>query len=85
MFKKIHFSSVCDIAIKSGKISAVGENLPDAKEEIDATECYVVPGLIDMHTHVYEHATELGVNPDEKCLARGNCKSMYKFIKQFHL
>ena len=38
---------------------------------IDAGGCLVVPGLIDVHAHVYEHATELGVDPDSTCLARG--------------
>ena len=37
----------------------------------DATGCLVCPGLIDMHAHVYEHATPLGVNPDMSCLSRG--------------
>ena len=40
-------------------------------KEIDASGCLVVPGLIDFHVHVYEHCTQLGVNPDDNCLARG--------------
>ena len=40
-------------------------------KEIDATGCLIVPGLIDCHVHVYEHCTQLGVNPDDNCLARG--------------
>ena len=43
-----------------------------ATEEHDACGLYVSPGWIDLHTHVYEHATELGVNVDKHCLARGN-------------
>ena len=43
-----------------------------AKEEYDARGLYVSPGWIDLHTHVYEHATQLGVNVDQHCLAKGN-------------
>ena len=39
---------------------------------VDADGCVVVPGLIDIHAHVFEHATVLGVNPDKTCLARGS-------------
>lgn len=62
---------VADIAITHGKISAIGQNLPEGKEEVDAKGCIVCPGLIDIHAHVYEYATVLGVNPDVTCLARG--------------
>ena len=27
--------------------------------------------MIDLHAHVYEYATTLGVNPDKTCLLRG--------------
>ena len=64
---------LCDIAIQDGKIVAVGRDLPDAcdNNEFDAKGCYVVPGLIDIHVHVYQYCTVLGANPDESCLARG--------------
>ena len=42
------------ILIENGKIAAVGEdvNIPDDAEIIDASGCYVTPGLIDCHTHI---------------------------------
>ncbi|MDQ1280309.1 MAG: dihydroorotase [Thermoproteota archaeon] len=42
------------IAIKNGKIMAVGrqESLPKASETIDAENGIVIPGLIDIHTHL---------------------------------
>lgn len=43
------FGSV-DIEISAAKISIVGQNLT-ASEQIDATDCYVIPGLIDTHFH----------------------------------
>ncbi len=53
--------AVMDIAIKAGKIFKVGKNLPasDAKQVVDATGLKVVPGIIDMHAHVFA-----GTQPD---------------------
>ena len=69
---QVHFN----VAVKDGKILDVFE--PDAnicvyeaKEKYDASGCYVMPGLIDVHVHCYEHVTSLGINPDDACLARG--------------
>ncbi len=44
-----------DLAIKDDKIASVAGNIPQsqATKTIDATNLYVVPGLIDMHTHVF--------------------------------
>ena len=61
----------CDIAIHGGKIAQIGGQNLIGQKEIDASGCMVVPGLIDCHVHVYEHCTQLGVNADETCLARG--------------
>src|SRR6266576_3707557 len=43
-----------DVAITAGKIAAVGQNLPreNATHIIDATGKYVLPGGIDVHTHL---------------------------------
>ena len=42
-----------DVAIDGGRISAVGTDLArDATEVIDATGQLVLPGVIDVHTHV---------------------------------
>jgi dihydropyrimidinase len=45
---------VGDIAISSGKIAAIGEGLPreNATHIIDAGGKYVLPGGIDVHTHL---------------------------------
>jgi allantoinase len=43
-----------DIAIKDGKIAAIGPDLPGAAEEIDAHGLHVFPGLIDVHLHFNE-------------------------------
>ncbi len=42
-----------DVLIEGGKISAIGQNLPDKDAEIiDASGLYVLPGGIDPHTHL---------------------------------
>lgn len=51
---------VGDIAIKAGRISARGRDLPDdlAARVIDATGLWLTPGLLDIHTH-YDLEVEL--------------------------
>jgi N-acyl-D-amino-acid deacylase len=41
-----------DVAVDAGRIAAVGQVGRDAKEEIDASGCWVTPGFIDPHTHL---------------------------------
>lgn len=40
-----------DVAVKDGKIAAVGEGLATGAEEIDAAGMIVTPGFVDIHTH----------------------------------
>ena len=44
-----------DVAISQGKVAAVASDLPasQAQKVIDLTGLYVVPGLVDIHTHLY--------------------------------
>lgn len=61
-----------DIAISQGKIAAIETRIPSQTTKIiDATNQYVTPGLIDLHTHVYWGGMPLGVNADHYCLAKG--------------
>ena len=55
-----------DVAVSRGRIAAVEPGIPaDAAFQIvDASDLYVTPGLIDMHTHVYHGATFWGIEPD---------------------
>jgi len=42
----------CDIGIRGEKIAALGDNLGEADEIVDATDRLVLPGGIDSHVHV---------------------------------
>ncbi|HUG15786.1 MAG TPA: amidohydrolase/deacetylase family metallohydrolase [Thermomicrobiales bacterium] len=59
------FDGVADVAVSEGRIIQVGANLavPDAGRTIDARGLLVVPGLIDMHAHVYTHMG-VSIDPD---------------------
>jgi dihydroorotase len=55
-----------DIAFGDGKVTEIGRDLAarDA-ETVDVRGLFVVPGLIDLHTHVYWGGTSLGVDAAE--------------------
>jgi dihydroorotase len=70
---KNNIDRVMDVAIKDGKVAAVGEHLDpkDAVKTINVTGDYVTPGLIDIHTHDYastgeahSYAGDYGIWPD---------------------
>ncbi|MGV3720611.1 MAG: amidohydrolase/deacetylase family metallohydrolase, partial [Actinomycetota bacterium] len=63
---------VCDVAISGGRIAAIAESLEgDAKQVLDARGLFVVPGLIDLHVHVYRRHMPLGLDADALCPAGG--------------
>ena len=55
-----------DIALSEGSIASVGAGLSrsNADAVIEADGMLVVPGLIDLHTHIYHKATAYGVDPE---------------------
>ena len=56
---KLANGEVADIAIVDGLITEVGANLSlDGFEEVDAKNCVVIPGLVDLHTHLREPGKE---------------------------
>ncbi len=59
---------VADVAIRDGRISAIRPNIAPtaAKEVLDATGKLVMPGLIDIHTHLADKLL-----PPAACLADG--------------
>jgi dihydroorotase len=61
-----------DIAVKDGKIARIDRNITaEAAQTIDASGLYVVPGLIDLHTHVFDAMTGLSVPADQTALQTG--------------
>src|SRR5215469_7187009 len=55
-----------DIAFGDGKVTEIGRDLPaNGAEIVDVRGLLVVPGLIDLHTHVYWGGTSLGVDAVE--------------------
>src|ERR1043165_798802 len=65
-------SAIRDVAITQGTIAAVEQNIDSsrARRTIDVSSLYVVPGLVDMHVHVFagsmgrEYIGENCVRPD---------------------
>ena len=59
-------SAVRDVAILHGRVARIAENIPraQARNVFDAKDKIVTPGLIDLHSHVYEYGTPLGTNSD---------------------
>ena len=49
------FKARADVAILDGKIAALETSIPSerARDVIDARGLYVVPGLVDLHTHIF--------------------------------
>ncbi|MGD9648652.1 MAG: hypothetical protein AB7U73_23275, partial [Pirellulales bacterium] len=45
-------ASTADVAIADGKVTAIGPKLPQTgRQEVDAAGCWVMPGMLDVHTH----------------------------------
>ena len=56
---KLSNGEMADVAISDGLITAVGTNLSlEGSQEIDARNCVVIPGLVDLHTHLREPGKE---------------------------
>jgi len=55
-----------DIAVQNGKIAKVAANIPvaEARRVVDIPGKTVTPGLIDLHTHVFDGVAANGVHPD---------------------
>ena len=55
-----------DVAIEAGRIARIAADIASAEaaRTIDVNGRLVVPGLIDLHAHVYEGFNRTGVHPD---------------------
>lgn len=62
----------CDVAVNGEKIAKVGDLSGEtAKVEVDASGCYVVPGLMDGHLHLFTKASDEGIPADLSLLPNG--------------
>ena len=61
-----------DVAVSGGRIALVQANIPEAqaRKVIDVSGLYVVPGLVDLHAHVFGY--EGSLVPDETSLPAGS-------------
>jgi dihydroorotase len=63
--------ALANVAVKDGKIAAVGKEVDgEATKTIDVTGYYVTPGLIDIHLHAYGRFFAW-LHPDQQCLPYG--------------
>lgn len=62
-----------DIGIDDGVIAGIGAevNAGADRQAIDVSGLIVTPGLIDLHTHLYDGVSHYGVDADTYCLRRG--------------
>ncbi len=62
-----------DVGIVGGRIAAIEPRLSgsDAADVLDVAGQLVVPGLVDLHAHVYPGVADLSVEADRTCLGRG--------------
>jgi dihydroorotase len=60
-----------DVAVVGDHIAAVQANIPpsQARKVVDVSNLYVVPGLVDLHMHVFGYAG--AIPPDENALPAG--------------
>lgn len=56
-----------DIGIRWGLIEAIEDDIPAARasKTIDASGKLVMPGLVDLHCHVYPYGSAIGIPADE--------------------
>lgn len=60
-----------EIAIRDGILVAPQEICSANVKYIDAKGCYVSPGFIDLHVHIFTGHTELGIEADRVGVAQG--------------
>ena len=62
-----------DIGIRFGKIEALEADIPAARATrlLDASGKMVIPGLIDLHAHVFPYGSAIGIPADELIAFQG--------------
>lgn len=67
-----NLDDMLDIAISGNKIYKIGKDIPAFRSQlVDAKDKIVIPGLIDMHCHVYDSINKFSVEPDTAGVKQG--------------
>jgi N-acyl-D-amino-acid deacylase len=76
-----------DVAVKEGRIAAVGRINGEAKSELDASGLVIAPGFIDVHTHAEDVAelplAENFVRMGVTTIVTGNCGGSELDVAEF--
>ena len=58
-----------DIAFSDGKVAEISPQISPSRaiKVVNVDHCFVTPGLIDLHTHVYWGGTSLGIDAEDFC------------------
>ena len=68
----IGLNRVADLAVKDGKIAAIGEDLGmEAEHVLNAQGMLITAGLIDIHAHIYENGVWNGMPADLAAIPMG--------------
>ncbi len=62
-----------DVAVAGGKIAAVAAGLEpaEARRVVDVGGRFILPGLVDVHAHLFVNSSDMGENADRFCNASG--------------
>jgi dihydroorotase len=63
-------SRVADVAVTGDRVARIAPGL-SGTETVDCTGAYVLPGLVEAHTHIFANVSKVGAPPDEAHLRRG--------------
>ncbi len=66
------FDAVTDVAVRDGVIDEIWPGLTTpARRRVDGTGLLLVPGLIDLHTHLFAGGSYWGIRPDPVAAVSG--------------
>jgi len=66
----VHDGKIVSIGLTGASVAQSGDFDAAIAETVDCKGCVLTPGLVDLHTHLYQYATPLGIDP-AICLASG--------------
>lgn len=68
-----NIDDMLDVAISGDKIAKVAKDIPlqESQRVVDVKDKVITPGLIDIHCHVYDSISDLGVKPDDAGVRQG--------------